>query len=388
MPALRRNIVVVALLGAWLTPLLAFAQELPSWNDGAARRAIVAYVAKVTRPGPGFTPPAERIAVFDNDGTLWPEQPIYTQFAFAIARTRELTAKNPALRRNPAFAAVASGDPASIAKLDEKQLLQVAVAAQAGLKVEAYQALARAWLFTARHPRFDRPYASLAYAPQLELMALLRRAGFRVYIVSGGDVDFMRAYAERAYGVPPEQVIGTNLKTRFEDGRGRPEIVFLPQLGSLDDGAEKPANIELRIGRVPLVAVGNSDGDRQMLEYSAGARRPSLQVLIHHDDAAREYAYDRASRVGRLDKALDEARARGWVVVSMRRDWRAIFAPAPPGAALRSPPDSGRSGAGPNRRPAPASPERSPPCRTESPTSSSSGATTSGYRTSAATATG
>jgi phosphoglycolate phosphatase-like HAD superfamily hydrolase len=328
MSARKKGTLAGAVFAAVLLPLVAWAEDaLPSWNEGPAKQAITAYVAKATTPGSGFVPPAERIAVFDNDGTLWPEQPIYTQVAFILAKAAEMAAKDPALRSKPAFAAIASGDEAAISRLTREQLLEVATAVQAGRTVEDYQALARDWLLTTRHPRFGRPYASLAYQPQLELMDLLRRAGFRVYIVSGGEVDFMRAYAEMAYGVPPEQVIGTSLKTRFETSGGRPEIVYLPQLGSYDDGPGKSENIELEIGRAPLVAVGNSDGDQQMLEYSAGSSRPSLQILIHHDDAEREYAYDRSSSVGRLDKALDEARARGWTVVSMKRDWRTLFAP-------------------------------------------------------------
>lgn len=303
---------------------------LPSWNDGAAKRAITAYVAKVTREGPDFVPPAERIAVFDNDGTLWSEQPIYNQIAYTLARAAEMTAKDPALRDKPAFAAIASGDRAAIAGLSEQDLLGVAAAVQAGLTVKEHESAARTWLTTARHPRFGRTYASLTYQPQIELMSYLRGAGFRVYIVSGGDVDFMRAYAENAYGVPPEQVIGTSLKSEFVLQDGRPVIRYLPTLGSFDDGPGKPVNIALHIGRAPLVAVGNSDGDQQMLEYSAASARPSLQVLVRHDDAMREYAYDRASKIGKLDKALDEAQTRGWTIVSMKSDWRTIFTPPEP----------------------------------------------------------
>jgi hypothetical protein len=245
-----------------------------------------------------------------------------------------MAAKDPALKAKPGFAAISSGDKAAISGLSEQDLLSVAAAVQAGLTVKEHQAEARTWLTTARHPRFGRPYASLTYQPQLELMSYLRAAGFHVYIVSGGDVDFMRAYAEDAYGVPPERVIGTSLKSEYVVKDGRPEVRYLPALGSFDDGPGKPVNITLHIGRAPLVAVGNSDGDQQMLEYSAGSARPSLQVLVHHDDAQREYAYDRASKVGRLDKALDEAQARGWTVVSMKSDWKTIFAPPKQEAAV------------------------------------------------------
>ena len=321
---------LAALVAAIVLPVLAWAQDvLPSWNDGPAKQAIVAYVAKTTTPGASFVPTAERIAVFDNDGTLWSEQPVYNQIAYTFARAAHMVAKDPSLRQTPAFAAIASGDRAAIAKLGEKDLLEVAAAVQAGLTPQEHQALARAWLTSARHPRFDRPYATLGYQPQIELMSYLRQAGFRVYIVSGGDVDFMRAYAEEAYGVPPEQVIGTSLKTKFELKDGHPVLTYLPELQSFDDGAGKPSNIALEIGRAPLIAVGNSDGDQQMLEYSAASARPNLQVLVHHDDADREYAYDRASPIGKLDKALDEASARGWTVVSMKSDWKTIFTPKP-----------------------------------------------------------
>jgi phosphoglycolate phosphatase-like HAD superfamily hydrolase len=319
-----------ALIAALFLPVAAWAQDaLPSWTDGPVKQAIVAYVAKVTAPGPGFVPEPERIAVFDNDGTLWPEQPLYIQFVFTLAEATVMAAKTPALRSDPAFAAAVSGDRAALAKLSEKQLLGLAATVQAGRSTEDFEAQAGRWLTATRHPRFRRPYAALAYQPQLELMALLKRSGFKVYIVSGGDVDFMRSYAEQAYGVPPEQVIGTSLKTRFEPAAARPEIVYEPEIASIDDGPGKPANIALHIGRTPILAVGNSDGDQQMLEYSAASRRPSLQILIRHDDEKREYAYDRVSSIGKLDKALDEAMAKGWTVVSMKRDWRTIFAPEP-----------------------------------------------------------
>ena len=316
---------LVATQGAAAAP----ADPLPSWNPGPAKTAITGYVARVTRQGPDFVPPAERIAVFDNDGTLWAEQPIYFQFAFALERISDLAAKNPSLRQNPAIAAIADRDQAAIVKLSEKDLFEAVLAAQAGLTTEEYQAVAKAWLDQARHPRFKTPYTALTYQPQLELLAYLRGAGFKTYIVSGGEVRFMRTFAETSYGVPPEQVIGTTPTTKFELRDGKGVLVAQPALGSLDDGPGKPANIDLHIGRQPLVAVGNSDGDLQMLQYSASSTRPNLQILVHHDDAVREYAYDRQSKIGRLDKALDEASARGWTVVSMKSDWKTVF-PAKP----------------------------------------------------------
>jgi len=307
---------------------VASAELLPSWNDGPARSAILGYLARITTPGPDFVPPAERIAVFDNDGTLWTEQPIYTQFVFAIDRAADMVAKDPSLRGRPAFAAAADHDMAALAKLGDAGIMELAVAGEAGLTTEEFQSVAKAWLAKTHHPRFKTPYTALAYQPELELLAYLRRAGFKTYIVSGGEVQFMRTFAEQVYGIPPEQVIGTSLTASFETRDGEGVVVAQPHLGSLDDGAGKPVNIALQIGRAPLIAVGNSDGDLQMLEYSAASARPSLQVLIHHDDAMREYAYDRQSAVGNLDKALDEAALRGWTVVSMKSDWKMIFPPA------------------------------------------------------------
>jgi phosphoserine phosphatase len=333
----RRNLLGrVAALGllAGAMPSLALAASskadpLPSWSTGPAKAAITRYVTRVTQPGADFVPPSERIAVFDNDGTLWAEQPIYFQFAFAMERIGQMVAKDPALREKPAFAAIADRDQAAMAKLSEKDLLEAVLAVQVGLTTSEYQAVAKAWFDQARHPRFHTPYTALTYQPQLELLAYLRAAGFKTYIVSGGEVQFMRVFAEQAYGVPPEQVIGTSLTTKFEIRDGKGVLVAQPGLGSLEDGPGKPSNIDLHIGLPPLVAVGNSDGDLQMLQYSASSARPNLQILIHHDDAAREYAYDRQSKIGKLDKALDEAAARGWTIVSMKSDWKTVFATKP-----------------------------------------------------------
>lgn len=301
------------------------ADPLPSWNTGAAKARILDYVDRVTRSGPDFVAAEERVAVFDNDGTLWLEQPLYTQFLFVIDRIGEMVRSNPSLREKSTFRAMADKDMAAIAKLTDKDLMEAAFATQAGLSSEAYQVLVSDWLARSRHARFGAPYSSLVYQPQLELLALLRGAGFKTYIVSGGDVRFMRAFAQTAYGVPPEQVIGTSQKTTFEQREGRGVVVSEPALESLDDGPGKPANIDLHIGRTPVVAVGNSDGDLQMLQFSAGSRRPNLQIIVRHDDAAREYAYDRASKIGRLDKALNEGARQGWIIVSMKADWRVIF---------------------------------------------------------------
>jgi phosphoglycolate phosphatase-like HAD superfamily hydrolase len=336
-PSTRRGFLSGAVALGWFvvmapapTPAAPPARDpLPSWNAGPTKASITAYVTRVTRPGPDFVPPPERIAVFDNDGTLWAEQPIYFQFAFAMERVGQMVAKDPSLREKPAFAAIADRDQAAMAKLSEKDLVEAVFAVQVGLTTDEYQAVAKAWFDQARHPRFHTPYTALTYKPQLELLAYLRGAGFKTFIVSGGEVQFMRVFAQQAYGVPPEQVIGTNMATKFEIRDGKGVLVAQPTLGSFDDGPAKPSNIDLHIGRRPLVAVGNSDGDLQMLQYSASSARPNLQILIHHDDAAREYAYDRQSKIGKLDKALDEAGARGWTIVSMKNDWKTVFAAKP-----------------------------------------------------------
>ncbi len=317
-PAARTTPVVAA------TPSVT-ADPLPSWAPGKARQAIIIFVKAVSRPGHDFVPPEERIAVFDNDGTLWAEQPMYFQLVFALDRVGQLVQANPALRDKPAFAAMADRDMAAIARLSETELMTAALATQAGLAPEEYQAIVRTWLAQARHPRFKVAYPSLVYQPQLELLAYLRANGFKTYIVSGGEVQFMRAFAQEVYGIPPEQVIGTSQKAEYELRAGRGVVLAQPEMNSLDDGPGKPVNIALHIGRRPLVAVGNSDGDQQMLEYASTPERRGLQILIHHDDAEREYAYDRQSKIGKLDTALDEADVRGWVVVSMKNDWKMVF---------------------------------------------------------------
>ncbi len=250
---------------------------------------------------------------------------MYFEGVFAIDRARELAAKDPSLKSRPVFKAIADNDASALAGLGEKDIAELVGATHAGMTTDAFQQIVQAWFAKARHPRFGRPYSDLVYQPQLELLAYLRGAGFKTYIVSGGGVDFMRAFAARAYGVPPEQTIGSSGKTRFEMRGGRAVLLKTAEIGSIDDHAGKPQNIQLQIGRRPVIAVGNSDGDLEMLQYSASAARPSLQLLVHHDDAGREYAYDRQSKIGTLDKAWDEAKAGGWTVVSMKDDWRAVF---------------------------------------------------------------
>jgi hypothetical protein len=300
---------------------------LPSWNDGAAKARIVGFVQAVTsQGGKDYVPPAERIAVFDNDGTLWSEQPAYFQFFFAVDRVKALAAKNPEWKTKQPFKAALEGDMKALAASGEKGLIELVMATHAGTTPEAFRKIVRDWLATARHPKFKRPYTELVFQPMLELLAYLRASGFRTYIVSGGGIEFVRAWAEEVYGIPPEQVIGSSIKTKYEVRAGVPTLVRLPEVNFIDDKAGKPVGILQHIGRKPIAAFGNSDGDFQMLEWTTAGAGARLGLLVHHTDAEREYAYDRKSHVGRLDKGLDEAGARGWLVVDMKRDWKRVFA--------------------------------------------------------------
>jgi haloacid dehalogenase-like hydrolase len=315
----------VLALSTLVTPVGA-ADPLPSWNDTAAKKAITDFVAKVTKEGgPEFVPVAERIATFDNDGTLWCEQPNYFQGFFVFDRVKELAAKDPTLKEKEPFKAILDSDRAAMAKWGEHELGELVAVTHSGMTPEEFITIARKWLDSAKHPRFGRLYKECVYQPQLELLSYLRANGFKTFIVSGGGIDFIRAYAEGTYGVPPEQVVGSSNKTRFELRDGQALLIKLPELNSIDDKEGKPININLHIGRRPILAFGNSDGDLQMLQYTDVGNRPRLMLIVHHDDAEREYAYDRESKVGRLDKALDEAQRRKWLLVSMKNDWKTIF---------------------------------------------------------------
>jgi hypothetical protein len=303
---------------------------LPSWNDGSAKRSILDFVAAVTRDGsPDFVAEPERVATFDNDGTLWVEQPMYTQLAFALDRVKALAPQNPDWTHKQPFEAVLAGDMKALAAFGEKGLVELIAATHAGMTVDEFAGIVTAWLATARHPRFGRPYTELVYQPMLELLAYLRASGFKTFIVSGGGIEFMRPWSERVYGVPPEQVVGSSIKTKFEMRDGRPTLFRLPEIDFVDDKAGKPVGINAHIARRPIAAFGNSDGDLEMLQWTtlAGDRR-RLGLIVHHTDAEREYAYDRHSHVGRLDLALDAAAQNRWTVVSMKDDWSEIFPPA------------------------------------------------------------
>jgi phosphoglycolate phosphatase-like HAD superfamily hydrolase len=317
--------VALCACGAWAQAPTA--DPLPSWNDGAAKQAIFDFVGRVTRAGGlDFVPPAERIATFDNDGTLWAEQPIYFQLAFALDRVKALAPQHPEWKETEPFKAVIEGDLKALAASGEKGLLAIVATTHAGMTTGEFTTLVAEWLAIARHSRFDRPYTDLAYQPMLELLAYLRANGFKTFIVSGGGIEFMRVFAERVYGIPPEQVVGSSGVVKFQmAANGKPELTKEAKVEFVDDGPGKPVGINRFIGRRPILAVGNSDGDLQMLQWTVAGEGERLGLIVHHDDAEREYAYDRESSIGRLDKALDEAANRGWTVISMRRDWVRIF---------------------------------------------------------------
>ena len=302
---------------------------LPSWNDGESKTAIVRFVTGVTREGgPDFVAPAARIAVFDNDGTLWSEKPVPFQLLFAIDRVKELAPEHPEWKTRQPFAAVLKGDMAGLAAAGEKGLIQLIAATHAGLTTDEFAAAVEAWITTARHPTTGRLYTDMVYQPMLELLDYLRANGFKTFIVSGGGVEFMRPWAERVYGIPPEQVVGSAGRTKLEDRNGLPVLVKLADLDFIDDKEGKPVGIQSRIGRRPIAAFGNSDGDLQMLQWTTAGPGARFALFVHHDDADREFAYDRADKLQQFSTGWDEALSNGWTVVSMKNDWKTIFPPA------------------------------------------------------------
>jgi phosphoserine phosphatase len=325
--AIARIAVAVALLAAAACAPASDVDPLPSWNDGATKSNIVAFVEQTVDPtNDAFVPVAERMAVFDNDGTLWAEQPMYFQLAFAIDRVRAMAPDHPQWSSLMPFAAILSGDAAALGSLTEHDIVEIVMATHAGMTVDEFQGAVAEWLATARHPRFDVSYPELVYQPMIELLDYLRENDFKTFIVSGGGIDFMRVFAEEVYGIPPEQVIGSMGALAYETRDGSPVLVKQPGIDFIDDKEGKPIAIARGIGRRPIAAFGNSDGDLAMLQYTAAGPGAQLMVYIHHDDAAREWAYDRESHIGRLDRGLDEAADRGWTVVSMKDDWRKVFA--------------------------------------------------------------
>lgn len=299
---------------------------LPSWNDNPTKQRVFDFVKEVTTEGgQNYVPPTERIAVFDNDGTLWSEQPMYIQLIFALDRVKALAPQHPEWKEEQPFKAVLEGDMKTVFSGGEETMMKLIMATHAGMTTTEFEQIVQDWLATAKHPRFNRPYTELVYQPMLELLDYLRDNGFKTYIVSGGGIEFMRPWTERVYGIPPEQVVGSSLKTKFELNNTTPIIVKLPEVDLIDDGPGKPVGIDKFIGRQPIAAFGNSDGDLQMLQWTTYGKGPRLGLIVHHDDEEREWAYDRNSSVGKLDKALDEAKTHDWVVVSMKDDWKRIF---------------------------------------------------------------
>jgi hypothetical protein len=307
-------------------PQAAFADPLPSWNDTDAKAGIIAFVEGVTDPDADtYVTPGERIAVFDNDGTLWGEQPLYFQLLFALDRAKEMAAADPAWASTPALKAAAEGNMKSLMEGGEDALVEVISATHSGMSVAEFQALVADWIATATHPKTGRPYSEMVYQPMLELLTWLRDEDFATYIVSGGGVDFMRAFAEDVYGIPPEQVIGSMGKAKFEIIDGVPQVTKDPGIAFIDDKGGKPVGIMRSIGRRPIFVGGNSDGDLAMLQWSTAGEGARFGLIVHHTDAKREWAYDRDSHIGRLDKALNEAGKRAWTVVDMKRDWKVIY---------------------------------------------------------------
>ena len=319
--ALTLCVLLLAVVGAY-----AQNDPLSSWNDTGSKKAIVTFVEKVAKPGsPDFVPVPERIATFDNDGTLWAEQPMYFQLAFALDRVKALAPQHPEWKDKEPFASLLKGDVEGALAGGEPAIFQIVMATHTGMTTEEFDKIVGDWATSAKHPKSGRLYTEMVYQPMLELLAYLRANGFKTFIVSGGGIEFMRPWTEKVYGIPPEQVVGSSGKLKFELRVGKPVLVKLPELNFIDDKTGKPVGIQMHIGRRPILAFGNSDGDQQMLQWTAAGSGMRFMGLVHHTDADREWSYDRTSHIGTLDKALDEANGKGWTVVDMKNDWKRIF---------------------------------------------------------------
>lgn len=328
-------------IGLFTAPLIYAADGLPSWNDGPARQGIMTFVEKVTTPGSSdFVPVPERIAVFDNDGTLWAEQPMYFQLFFALDRVKALAPQHPEWNATEPFASLLKGDVEGALAGGEHAILKIIMATHAGMTTAEFETIVKDWIATAKHPKTERLLTEMVYQPMLELLVYLRTKGFKTFIVSGGGIEFMRPWTEHVYGIPPEQVVGSSGKLKYALRDGHPVLVKLPEINFIDDKDGKPVGIQTHIGRKPILAFGNSDGDLQMLQWTASGNGAHFMALIHHTDAEREWAYDRKSSIGRLDKALDEAKGKGWTVVDMKMDWKAVY-PFPMQSRDVSMPESG-----------------------------------------------
>ncbi len=318
------RIVLIAIVTLVYTSVSA--DDLPSWNDGKTKQSIIDFVEKVTdKNSPDYVPPAERIATFDNDGCLWSEQPVYFQLAFVVYQIKKMAPGHPEWKEKEPYKSVLAGDYKKVLAGGEKAIAELLFATHAGMTSEEFSAAVKEWTETAKHPRFDLPYTECIYAPMHELLEYLRANNFKTYIVSGGGIDFMRVFTEEVYGIPPEQVVGTTFNAKFELRDGVPTIVRLPEINLVDDKEGKPVGIYRHIGRRPIASFGNSDGDLQMLQWTTGGDGARFALIVHHTDAEREWAYDRESHIGQLDKALDEAMEKGWTVVDMAKDWKRIY---------------------------------------------------------------
>lgn len=328
---MKTRLALLAALGcitsaAFTTTIARAADPLPSWNDGPAKKSIVAFVEKVTKAGsPDFVPVSERIAVFDNDGTLWCEKPLPVQLFFAHDRVKAVAPQHPEWKDKEPFASLLKGDLKTAAAGGERAIVELMMATHTGMTTVEFEQIVKDWIATAKHPKTGKRFLDMTYQPMLEVLAYLRANGFKNYIVSGGGIEFMRPWAEAVYGIPPEQVVGSSVKTKFELRDGQPVIVRLPELNFIDDKGGKPVGINQHIGRRPIAAFGNSDGDLQMLQYTGAGSGTRFCLYVHHDDAAREFAYDRTDHLAKLDKGLEEAAAKGWTVVSMKDDWKTVF---------------------------------------------------------------
>ena len=324
--AMTQRLLLILICGLVVATTAAAADPLPSWNDGPTKEAIVGFVEKVTKSGsPDFVPENQRIATFDNDGNLWSEQPVYFQLIYALDQVKKMAPEHPEWKTQEPFASILRGDTAKVMASGKEGLMKILAATHANMTAEEFQANVADWLKTARHPKTNRPYNEMIYQPMLELLGYLRANGFKTFIVSGGGVDFMRVFAEQTYGIPPDQVVGSSLKAKYEVKNGKPVIIKLPEINLVDDKEGKPVGIHQYIGQRPIFASGNSDGDYQMLEWTTAGEGPRFGLILHHTDGKREWAYDRDSHIGQLKKGLDDASKKGWVVIDMQKDWKVVY---------------------------------------------------------------
>lgn len=323
----RRAVLAAIIVFGLSTNTFAQSDPLPSWNDSPVKTSIIDFVHRTTTQGSlDFVVPEQRIAVFDNDGTLWTEQPYYFQLAFAFDQIKTMAPKHPEWKNKQPFKGLIEDDLKSALATGQRGLEQVLAVTHAGMTTDEFARSVITWTQTAKHPRFQRPYTALVYQPMLELLSYLRANGFKTFVVSGGGVEFMRPWMEKAYSIPPEQIVGSSGVVKFEVGKdGRPQLIKTAKIEFIDDGSGKPVGINRFIGRKPIFAFGNSDGDLQMLQWTMAGEGPHFAGLVHHTDAEREYAYDRQSHIGKLDKALDEAASKNWAVIDMKKDWTTIF---------------------------------------------------------------